>query len=244
MLIQTNKNQVKVGMIIEASNEGEIFVVGVDSDKQNTFYIKEKRKLKRGKNIHYFSLPLSPKLLLINVQNLSKNSIEVLKTFVDDLPVPKIILVDADNEKIADFGQYLKDIFEFSEKASYLKEGFYSFDNEYLHVHYVDFITNEKNKVLLNPARTFIDSGNMQIAKKYFLNMTVAMRVFVLLHERSHYIYNFEGGSVNDESFADKFAKDIYEALNFPTSEYQNLIGTVLTKSNQNIERINRLHGR
>lgn len=245
MVVETNKNQVKVGIIIESSNEGEIFVAGFDSNKTATFYIKEKRKLRKGKNIHYFSLPLSPQKLSIEIQNLSKNSIQIVKIFVNNLPIPNQIIINDGNERMSDFQQYLKDIFEFSEKASYLKEGVYSFEsenNEYMHLQYIDYITNKDGQILKNPARTFIDSGNMQIARKYFLNMTVAMRVFVLLHERTHYIYDFEGGNLNDESFADNFAKKIYEALNFPDSEYKNLIGTALVKSWENMERVKKLY--
>lgn len=48
----------------------------------------------------------------------------------------------------------------------------------------------ENGEVINTPARVNHDTGEIEINKKDFSNYTVPMRMFILMHERTHYIEN------------------------------------------------------
>lgn len=130
---------------------------------------------------------------------------------------------------------YVREIFDFSKDASYLDAGLYQARDKSFKIHYVPQIYDtEKQIYLQTPASIFLSpvkigkvtmqAGDVEISQEKFLEMTVPMRVFILLHEYGHYFFGVNSTNPAFEEMCDSFSTHIFLALGFPPLEILNAL--------------------
>jgi hypothetical protein len=235
MILKTNRKGNILQLWVVAIGNTPFSLLAVDADAPYTRYIQYKTNLIAGENYLEFPLPISPERLKIYGESPLQ---VVMKEAKFENPVIKRKIEVADPELIP----YVVEIADFAQEASYAPLGYHSAANDLFHIHYVPYITDyDTGATLRTPARTVINSGNMEVSKQMFLPLTVGLRVFILLHERAHHQFEFAGGDLNSEQFADDFAKKIFLALGFGAFEFQNLLGQALSYNEQNRQRVEAL---
>ncbi|GAB4494375.1 MAG: hypothetical protein OHK0045_25540 [Raineya sp.] len=171
--------------------------------KTKTFYFLRKKEI-NGLEVLEFPLPIAPKIIEIWIEGKCKVKSISLKA----LPEPQIKL----KKETYDF---IRHIFEFSKKLNTLGTGIYTDDKGRFPIVLSKQIRNrETGKVMNTPARVSRNTGQIEVSQEKFKQYTVPMRVFVLMHERSHY----ELQSSN-ELECDLQALQWYLGFGFPQTE-------------------------
>jgi hypothetical protein len=78
------------------------------------------------------------------------------------------------------------------------------------------FIINSKGEKMATPARISTKNGRIQVSQESFRDMTVPMRMAILLHEYSHFYLNSD---IANETEADLNGLTIYLGLGYPIRE-------------------------
>jgi hypothetical protein len=93
-------------------------------------------------------------------------------------------------------------------------------------IEYLPVIINSKGEKMATPARISTKNGRIQASQESFRNMTIPMRMAILLHEFSHFYLNSD---VSDETEADLNGLTIYLGLGYPIREaYQAFTSTFI----------------
>lgn len=217
-----------------------------DWKKPYTFYTNREMNVS-GKQTFLVRMPQSPEVGVIEVYNKRNGNLPKGqdKTFMvsslNTKPLTqKLNVWSTRNNNAKNFIKFAQ---EFSERASILSStlpdgaSVYRSDDGKFTIKYFDVITDRvTGKPLRTPSRISQTNGTIEVAKKYFVNYTVPMRMAILLHEYSHFYLN---ENPRDEMQADKNALLVYCGLGYPAIDAMNAWLEVFkgTPSDQNVNR-------
>lgn len=185
-----------------------------------------------GKQSLYVRMPVSGSVSVIEVYNEANGNVEKDSTFkiADIRKIPLVRKLDVTDFNDPELKSYIKFCTRFCFNAGIAPPGTYnSLDGRYSIV-YSAKITNDQGTQIGTPARINKDTGQIEVAQDKFIDMTVPMRMAILLHEFSHYHINSD---INDEVEADLNALLIYLGLGYPRIEACEAFLDTFIKSSQ-----------
>lgn len=211
--VSTIEHDVDLLYTIETSKPSIITIKGYDPDNAYTVYFNREIGTPDapfvGSKDFRSPMPISPQRLYLTVYNSKTGSsagINVKNTRV--VPLDKrIVLWNSDSDR--EFYKFAEII---AKDAGFMKLGVYEHDG--FEIKISDIIKNPDGKISTTPARMFRPHGNIEISQSHFRNMTVPMRMLILLHEYAHF-----RADTKDEEQADSCALNIYLGMGYPESE-------------------------
>jgi len=199
-LVKTNDKPCKILITIQGNQTARFIGRCL---KTKTPYFARKKNI-NGVETLEFPLPIAPKTLEIFVEG----NVKVKNLTSEPLQEPKITIKKAD----WDFFQH---IFEFCKNFNTLKTGIYTDNQGRFPIVLSKNIKNrDTGKVMNTPARVSKATGQIEVSQEKFRRYTLPMRIFILLHERSHYTLQS-----SDELECDLQALQWYLGLGFPQTE-------------------------
>lgn len=218
--IPTRYDELVLRIEVKTQQPEKIRVVVKDKDMAYTTFTN-RWKTVNGNAVFFVRMPVSGQTAIVEVYNekngnLSKGqdtSFDVVD--IQRLPLEKKVdVVDFSNPKIKSFINFAT---KFAFNLGELKTGFYTSNDDVFKIELLPTITHDvSGKVLNTPARISQTSGKIQVSKEKFMNMTIPMRMAILLHEFSHYYVN---DNMRDETEADLNGLLIYLGLGYPRIE-------------------------
>lgn len=194
----------------------KICLVVKEKDKPATYYANRFAKI-HGRAKWVVKMPVAPATSIVKVWNKEvglereDNTIAVrINKHPIEMPKSKTVKEDA---KLREF---IKFATGFAKRAGYLQAGdkvyYVSRRNNY-RINYLPFIPTADGSESSSPARITCEGEFIQVSQKRFKEMTVPMRIAILLHEWSHCHKNVKK---SDEIEADYYSSQIYLQLGFP----------------------------
>lgn len=219
----------------------QVFRVFAHENKPNSNYADRIIKVD-GERTIYFSLPVTPKALLVecyNVNNPKDKNFEIIFEQKDLLGYN--IALDQDTVNFLKLATPFSQICGF-EKATtngrIMSKGKFK-------IRFYDIIRDAKtNKPIGTPSRIGHSTGIIDVAKIKFDPMTIAMRMIILLHEFSHKYKNPKIGlEINNEIGADLNALYIYLGLGFSKVDALYVYANIFLKaqSPENMQRMRKI---
>lgn len=223
----------------------EIKLVVADADQDFTMFTNRIETV-NGKHDFYVRIPVSGANIKINVFNTKngnqKEGIDKSFVFIEekkgDLGIQKLPLerkLDAKDitpKLVRDFIHFAQ---RWSFNAGVYPGGLYQSKNGNFFINYVDGLlkeydedTNEEYEVQ-TPFRICKQDGLIEASKKQVKEMTVSMRMALLLHEFSHFWLNQK---MEDEVEADIRALQLYLSLGYPVVEAYDAFYEVFANNN------------
>jgi hypothetical protein len=177
-------------LTLSATDDCMVGIWIADAKKQHTLYANRvygsKTKPFKGTAKLSFSFPVIPKNGVdITVRKIwGKGKVRTIKTEVRPLVVQKLNY----NEATLDFLAFAT---EFAHQAGTLPVGAYASDNDAHVIRYIDGIKDHKTGAPIHTAaRVNHGDGMKEIHRGIFRQMTVGNRMFVLVHEHTHFALN------------------------------------------------------
>ncbi len=217
--------------------------VGYDPTKPNTAYFRRKfgtaDKPFMGKKRFSFPMPISPKELKVDVYDSfdpdRKDALDVTRIKAAPLERKKALVHSNDEEKrFCEFAMW------FTERAGYLRPKYYPYSSgnpDNFMIKYSNSIKNrETGASLPTPARISRVTGGIEASRAYMIKETIPIRMFIILHERSHYAKN-----TRDEINADMSALNTYLQMGFPKTEAIYAVTNILDDNRYNRERVQQM---
>jgi hypothetical protein len=170
LIIATQNQPCRLILLVEG--EGELRVSGKCLQTE-TLYFDRKKRIK-GKETMIFNLPLTPKTLVLESNKMIKADKKTA------LP-PSNLKTEPEN------WAFFKHIFDIAQRLNGLGTGIYTDNQGRFPMVISEIIKNTEGKPLNTPARVSRLTGQIQISKQKFMRYSVPMRIFILLHEWSHY---------------------------------------------------------
>lgn len=207
----------KLTLTLRAERAVEVILMGYDAYLDNSVYFSRKvnfyeKDLRVGddtKNI-VLSMPLSPEKLIVQIYNAFTGDDRGF--VIENISISK--LLEQQLWTSAQMQRFVNFAGDFSKKMGEYKTGFYpSKNNEFL-IQLLPVIRDENGNELITPARVNRVTGRKQISQKAFRELSIPIRMFILLHEREHYQI-----PTRSERRADLEGLKIYLDLNFPKIE-------------------------
>ena len=225
-IVNTNKEKFNLVIKLESSVPSKMELICYDPFKKGTVYMDRWKTIKGKENIEV-RLPQSPEKLMVKIIADSKD-LKILGFEAKKLPTFPFCYNG--NTNIKDFVKFAQD---FCENLFYLPKGEYYSDNRKFRIDLFPIITDDRTgRTLRTPARINNRTGRIEVSKKHFADMTIPMRMSILLHEFSHFYLNKD---VANETEADLNALKIYLSLGYPYIEaHKSFIHTF--KGNQTLQ--------
>jgi len=215
--VPSNKKRFRIRIGIRAFTPFHLGIKAYDATRYNTHYFRRKvpfrsSDFQEGEAYReiIIPMPISPETLsveLIDKYSKNDNAFQVEKFKVEEMPPAKIWA----EQHMHDFIKFAEN---FSQKAGYVKTGFYHSPDYQFLIHYLPQIKGQLGEVMVTPARTHRVTGRHQVAQDLFKRFTVPVRLFILLHERQHFTL-----PTRQEKPADLAALKLYLDLGYPTIE-------------------------
>lgn len=215
--IPCNEKAFKLKITLRATRPVEVILMGYDAYLQNSVYFSRKvnfysEDLLDGNDTKeiVLSMPLSPKLLKVEVFNAvtgDERGFLIEDVHVEKLP-PQELWIEPQMQRFVDFAS------DFSKKAGAYRAGFYPSKNGEFLIQYLPVIRDDDGNELITPARVNRATGRKQISKKAFSQLSIPIRMFILLHEREHFQI-----PTRSEKLADLGGLKIYLDMHFPKIE-------------------------
>ncbi len=208
--VDTNDAAVELVLSFLTNETGSVRLRGYDANDKETVYFDRRDAIEKGKRTISIPLPLSPKKLCLEVITQL-----ILK------PIPKVEFLRQNALKPVNLVasmqvcSFLAHALDVVKNLNTLKEGIYTDKQKNHPIFVAETLKNRDTGQTLNtPARVSRKNGYVEISKGKMRAYTVAMRVFILCHERSHYELN-----TSDEVDCDLNALKWYLALGFSQKE-------------------------
>lgn len=216
----TRYSPCKVKIVVKTSAPQNIVLKVSDPSQANTLFT-DRTKVIDGTQELYVRMPLAPNTALLTIYN-EKNgnvsrgadtSFEVVQIKKEDLD---ITLPQTKMNTMS-----VRNFVAFAQKFAY-NAGWIQAPKDYLSVvggykiEYLPHIINSKGEKMATPARISTKNGRIQVSQESFRDMTVPMRMAILLHEYSHFYVNSD---VANETEADLNGLTIYLGLGYPIRE-------------------------
>jgi hypothetical protein len=182
--------------------------------KPNSKYADRTIKVEGGERMIYFSLPVTPKEMVIGVIDIDNPENKNFDVKIEESPLKTYnIWIDSETNNFLGLAVYFSQVCGW-EWASPKGRLFKTPDNKF-NIKYYPVITHQ-GLPISTPARIGHQTGVIEIAKNKFDNYTVAMRMIILLHEYSHKYRNPKINlKIENEFGADINALYIYLGLGF-----------------------------
>lgn len=194
--IPSNNHKFQLRIDTQTTVPSRLRIVAFDPYKKHTKYADFYGKVD-GKRTFRIKFPVSPKRLIVSVFNVDNGNLPVGEDTSFKVTDSKVEpLKEYDVWWNQDTKNFYKFAVEFAENAGILSAGNkepdkYRSDDGKFSIYYFNRIYDRKaGKFLTTPARIGHNSGIIEVSKKRFLNMTVPMRLVVLLHEFAHKYLN------------------------------------------------------
>lgn len=240
-IAKSEKQQLSIVISLQTFTDN-VIIAGYDPAHNNTVYfnllISEKIN-----NKFTFNLPQSPPVLEIMIFEMNEgnknesSAYKVNSIAVNSLELKPLIV----DEKTSEFIVFMND---FAEKAGYLNPGIYYSSNNNFKINYYSAIKDDPG----TPSRVHMKSGDIDVSKKWFDNMTVSGRKAILTHEFSH--SNLENELINQddndevEMDADNEAMKLYVALGNPKFEWMYAWTHIFQNYDSHFERLDNSIGK
>lgn len=237
---------VMIKVVVRTTSPQKIVLKVSDSSQANT-YFTDRTKTVNGEQELFVRMPLSPNTAILSIYNEKNgnqpkgqdNSFEVVKIEKEDLDIT-LPQTKMDTMSVRNF-------VKFAQKFAY-NAGWISAPKDYMStvggykIEYLPFIINSKGEKMATPARISTKNGRIQVSQEAFRNMTIPMRMAILLHEYSHYYLNTD---ITNETEADLNGLTIYLGLGYPIREAyaaftETFIGYPSAQNKQRYDIINR----
>jgi Zn-dependent protease with chaperone function len=235
-----------IKVVVRTTSPQKIVLKVSDSSQANT-YFTDRTKTVNGEQELFVRMPLSPNTAILSIYNEKNgnqpkgqdNSFEVVKIEKEDLDIT-LPQTKMDTMSVRNF-------VKFAQKFAY-NAGWISAPKDYVStvggykIEYLPFIINSKGEKMATPARISTKNGRIQVSQEAFRNMTIPMRMAILLHEYSHYYLNTD---ITNETEADLNGLTIYLGLGYPIREAyaaftETFIGYPSAQNKQRYDIINR----
>ncbi len=219
-LVNTGERPCKILLTLQAKGE-KIRFMGRCPQTKSVYFSRS--KIVQNVDTLEFPLPVSPKQIHLFVSGKCK----ILGLKVVSLPQIKLKLPP-------DTWDFIRHACEFAKKFDTLSTGIYTDDKKRFPIVLSEQIRNrDTGKVMNTPARVSRVTGQIEVSREKFKKYTVPMRVFILLHEFSH--YNLQ---TSNELECDLQALQWYLGCFFPQTEA--IYASTKIFSGNNIEHLNR----
>lgn len=209
-----------IKVVVKTTSPQNIVLRVSDSSQANTFFT-DRTKIVDGTQDLFVRMPLAPSVAILSVYNekvgnLPKgqdNSFEVVKIEKEDLDIT-LPQTKMDTMSVRNF-------VAFAQKFAY-NAGWITAPRDYTSViggykiEYLPHIINSKGEKMATPARISTKNGRIQVSQEAFREMTIPMRMAILLHEYSHFYLNTD---ITNETEADLNGLTIYLGLGYPIRE-------------------------
>lgn len=227
--------------IVVRTKAPQTIVLKVFDKSQANTYFTDRTKQVDGQEELFVRMPLAPNTATLSIYN-QKNgnlksgeddSFEVVSIKKEDLDIT-LGRTKMDTMSVRNF-------VAFAQKFCY-NAGWITAPRDYMSsvgnykIEYLPFIINSKGEKMATPARISTKNGRIQVSQESFRDMTVPMRMAILLHEYSHFYLNSD---VANETEADLNGLTIYLGLGYPIIEAYDAFGKTFIgyPSQQNKER-------
>jgi hypothetical protein len=210
----------KVKIVVKTSSPQNIVLKVSDPSQANTFFTDRTKSIDGTQEL-YVRMPLAPNTALLSIYNEKVGN--VAKGADSSFEVVQIIKEELDitlpQTKMNTFA--VRNFVAFAQKFCY-NAGWIQAPKDYLSViggykiEYLPYIINSKGEKMATPARISTKNGRIQVSQESFRDMTVPMRMAILLHEYSHFYVNSD---IANETEADLNGLTIYLGLGYPIRE-------------------------
>ena len=175
-------------------------------------------------------LPIAPNKVFISIFNESNGKTPIDNSFkvekIDNSPLKqKLDVTFLNQKKVKSFVKFstsfcfylqsLKAKGELDEKGK-TSTGKYKSDDSKYFIELLPTIKDSSGKELNTPSRINTSTGEIQVSKSRFYNLTIPEMMAILLHEFSHFNMSED---IDNEIEADLYGLTIYLALGFPRIE-------------------------
>jgi len=209
-----------IKVVVKTSSPQDMVLQVSDPSQANTFFT-DRTKLVNGEQELFVRMPLSPNTALLSIYN--KKNGNLPKGQDDSFEVVKIEKQDLEKtlSQTKMDTMSVRNFVAFAQKFSY-NAGWITAPRDYMSsvgaykIEYLPFIINSKGEKMSTPARISTKNGRIQVSQEAFRNMTIPMRMAILLHEFSHYYLNSD---ITNETEADLNGLTIYLGLGYPIRE-------------------------
>jgi len=215
-------------LVLQSGQARNIFVTGYDITNGDP-YFRRICELQPGKrHVFYFGMPISPKVLKVQIFDQDNRMFSRPETF--QLDEPRLVQLKTSNVSMSqDDREFLKFAEWLAVNMKTLRPGKdYVWLGKFMIQLYSDLDTP-------TPARIHATKDFIQVSKVDFLTMTLPRRVIILLHEYSH---NYINDNPENESEADLHALSIYLSHGYPFMEAIYAFTKILHNNEQSIERL------
>lgn len=239
----TENQKLCLDITITCKGKRTFRVAASDYNKANSKYADRTIEVD-GKRTIYFSFPVSPRQIVIGVQDVNDRNFTDFDVTIEERPLTTYgVWLDEQTR------EFLQLALTFSQTC-----GFESADpkgrlitskNKEFKIKYFPVIKDYMSGTVLNtPARIGHKTGIIEISKRSFDRYTIPMRMIILLHEFSHKYKNPTMGlEVSNEIGADINALYIYLGLGFSKIDAIHVFANVFLKAqtDQNIQRMRKI---
>lgn len=211
---------IMIKVVVKTSSPQTIALKVFDPSQANTVFTERTKEI-NGTQELFVRMPLSPNNVQLSVYNVKKGNLpkgsdstfEVVKIDKEDLDIT------LGETKMDTFS--VRNFVAFAQKFAY-NAGWITAPRDYMSsvggykIEYLPFIINSKGDKMATPARISTKNGRIQVSQESFRDMTVPMRMAILLHEYSHFYLNSD---IANETEADLNGLTIYLGLGYPIRE-------------------------
>lgn len=215
-----------IKIVVKTVSPQEMVLKVFDSTQGNTVFT-ERTKMIEGEQELFVRMPLAPNTATLSIYNKKNgnlkqgedNTFKVVKIEKQDLD---ITLAKTKMDTFA-----VRNFVAFAQKFCF-NAGWINAPKDYLStvggykIEYLPFIINSKGEKMATPARISTKNGRIQVSQESFREMTIPMRMAILLHEFSHYYLNTD---ISNETEADLNGLTIYLGLGYPIREAYEAFG-------------------
>jgi hypothetical protein len=220
--VTLNEQPTKLKVVIETKYKEKIWIQVRDADRKNTYYTK-RYGFVHGKEEFVVLMPQAPMEAVVMVfsdnNGMIRNdtSFRVVEVKSTPYKVPRYNF----SKKTQSFVKFAQ---EFADECGYLSSSsqgdVYMSNNGKYRIDYFDEIRNVNGLVLKTPARISQVNGRIEVSAAQFREMTIPMRMAILLHEYSHFYLN---RNPSNEVEADLNGLNIYLKLGYPKIDIYNV---------------------
>jgi hypothetical protein len=236
--ITTNHKEVNLKVNIHTNGAQKVRLKVYDESNPKRVFTNRYKTI-NGEEALFVRMPLSPDKAIVEVSThkdiVKRGEKENFKIVsVEKLPLERRLDTgDISNGNIRSFVEFAQ---RFSYNLDDLEPAIYTSSDRNFYINLLPKITNKNGQEMNTPARISKRTGVIQVSKKSFDNMTVPMRLAILMHEFSHFYLN---ETMDNEIEADLNGLLIYLGLGYPRIEaYQAFLETFKgVPSEQNKER-------
>lgn len=209
--LNTNNNRINVTIGIRVKRPSILGVTVFDPHRANTHFMRRKIPvIQDAYRQVQLPLPVTSRKVVLDLydkEDATDRNFKVVDLNVEKMPEPDV-WADPARHRFMNFA------IDFSQRAGYLKSGFYPSKGYEFLIHYLPTINDQDGRELVTPARIHRLMPRVQLSRRLFQQFSIPVRVAILAHEGCHYFNN-----TRSEKEADLCGIKYYLDYGFPTIE-------------------------